>query len=402
MDLDTVTRAGSAWSARQGATVAVVCAGILVGAVVRRAWPFYRAMLRDAPALAPTDGRARYDALDGLRGVLCLLVVVHHAAITLRMPAAAGDWFAAGALTPTALLPGGLAVSLFFAVTGFLFYARVVESGRLKTPGRFLVQRALRVGPALVVSAILVLALDAYTVRELETRRTFARFIVQVGTLGAIGTGVIQQNAGVFWTLAYEWAFYLSFPLLGAATVGGLPVWARLLGVFAVASLASNGIGWSGPAMMFLPGVAAVHLMGRPTVRRLASRPSGSAVVALLMVTFPLATRGQPFGFVGVGAVLVCFTLICAGCDVFGLLRLPALRAVGVASYSVYLLHGIGLFAARPLLFRLVDQPSLAWAAICVLTGIVVLVAFASYRWVEHVGIEIGVRLTRGGAPVRA
>lgn len=85
--------------------LAVILAGAATAAVAWRVWPFYRKMLVAHASAQPTDGRARFDALDGLRGVLCLAVLAHHAAITLNLDGQAGNWLEAYARTMRPLLP---------------------------------------------------------------------------------------------------------------------------------------------------------------------------------------------------------------------------------------------------------------------------------------------------------
>ena len=400
-----VSRFGSAGAAvwmDELIVLLILLSGVAAGWVVSRASGFYRAMLRSDAALAPTDGRVRYDTIDGLRGACCLMVIVGHSAATLWLPLASFRLGDAGRLAPTAFKTGGLAVGLFFAITAFLFYGRVVESNRATPAGRFLVGRAARIGPALVMSGLLIFLVDACTIRALTPAHPaeFLRMTAKLVSLGAVGTGIVQHNAYVYWTLPYEWMFYFAMPVLAAAVPGGVPTWARLLACFAMASLASGVIGRSGPAMMFVPGIVAAHLVDRPAVRRLASSSLGSACVVGLAVAFPFATVADSASFLAASIVGVAFTLIVAGCDAFGLLRLDALRAVGMASYSVYLLHGIVLFTARPLLLRWGGPTPCAWAAVLGCTVVTVLASFASYRWIEHPGIELGRRLTRRPATV--
>ena len=71
---------------------------------------------------------ARYSALDGLRGFAALSVFFHHVAITYYF-IVAGEWSHAGSRFYTLLGPVG--VSLFFMITGFLFWGKM-----LRTKGR--------------------------------------------------------------------------------------------------------------------------------------------------------------------------------------------------------------------------------------------------------------------------
>lgn len=179
------------------------------------------------------------------------------------------------------------------------------------------------------------------------------------------------------------------------------PIWARCLACTAVAGLAGGALLAPTPVLFFVSGIAAVHLMDRAAIRRFANGWAAPVLILVAFATLPaMAGRlpGGDLGFVAAAIVLVVFTLIVAGCDVFGILRLPALRAVGVASYSIYLFHCTALVASRPVLLRLRDTPLAAWGAVSALTAIVVVAALLSFRWIEFPGIEFGRRWGRRSA----
>ncbi len=124
-------------------------------------WPYFACMtvlllvaarpalrLADAP---PSDGHNRLRSLDGLRNFLALAVVFHHGAIYHRY-LVDGVWELPPSHFYTILGPIG--VSLFFMITGFLFWSRLLrQHGR---PGwrRLYIDRVFRIGPLYLTAVV--------------------------------------------------------------------------------------------------------------------------------------------------------------------------------------------------------------------------------------------------------
>ena len=97
-----------------------------------------------AADVPPNPGRARISTLDGLRGFLALGVFFHHAAIYHEY-LLDQQW----RLPPSRFysLLGQVGVAMFFMITGYLFWSRVVtERGRLDWLQLY-IGRVFRIGP---------------------------------------------------------------------------------------------------------------------------------------------------------------------------------------------------------------------------------------------------------------
>ena len=196
---------------------AVVGIGLVaaVASMLAAAVPFYRKQLlvEDATRLAP---------LDGLRGILCFAVMYHHAAYTYF-------WSETGAWTvpPSAFynLLGQTAVAYFFCVTALLFWSRVLAMGGEIDPLAFLRARAYRIAPLYAVSCLIAIGMVAGRVRWASPRtlRELAGMammgLLPWDKLGAVEIGLV--NAGVTWSLPYEWGFYLALPALAVLVRSG-------------------------------------------------------------------------------------------------------------------------------------------------------------------------------------
>lgn len=136
-------------------------------------------------------------ALDGLRGVAVLLVVVAH-----TFP---GYLDAAGSA----------GVTIFFTLSGFLITSLLLEErhqGRIAL-GAFYQRRARRLFPALAVFLVTMLVLGLTVSPVFATPRSVASVALYLGNYSsAFGDG--SAGIGHTWSLAVEEQFYIAYPLV--------------------------------------------------------------------------------------------------------------------------------------------------------------------------------------------
>ena len=316
---------------------------------------------------------AHIRALDGLRGVAVLAVVVFHFAPDLA--------------------PGGfLGVDVFFVLSGFLITSLLVTevegTGTLRL-GTFWSRRARRLFPALLLLLLAVglyayLYADPLEVRSIRDDGLAALFYVANWRFIASDQSYVEQFVGAdpsplrhTWSLAIEEQYYLLWPLV----VMGLGVaWARIRGATSGRSL--RGVVVVACVLIALGSsllMAVIHQPGDDPSRvhygtdtRAHLWLLGSALGALtagaLTVSSAIGRRALVVGgVVAAGVLVVLFGVVDAsdtwlyegGYAVFGLLvvaviasagqpgRHPVawvlstrpLVALGLISYGVYLWH---------------------------------------------------------------
>src|SRR4051812_248147 len=193
-----------------------VCALCLaLGSLLARQSPFFRERLAENAA-------GRYETIDGLRGFLALGVLGDHA-IAMYHYHVEGLWLDEGFYQAA----GYAGVSLFFAITGYLFWLRVLR-GSLDTRAFFL-SRLRRLVPmyAASVLAVLLVALSVTGPFLNESPVALLKDIRAWASFGFERSGPINGFAdahhinAVYWTLAYEWAFYIALPFLALFARGG-------------------------------------------------------------------------------------------------------------------------------------------------------------------------------------
>jgi len=323
----------------------------------------------DSVARAGGDS-AHIDALTGVRALAALWVVLVHA------------WIIAG--RPTPMLPlvftrfdltpifrfGWLGVDLFFVLSGFLLtrqawgkVARGAPSGWLSSRFgegylSFLRRRVLRVYPAYyaTISILLVLAL-LHIYRDPPEK---ADLLLHLAMLHNLVERYIETINGVFWSIPFEWQFYLVFPLLFVALRKANP----FMFYVAFALLALGTKEWvitSGNGYMqlqlpirldaFVAGMCAATFAEH---RRLQRWPAFAAFMLGLAGLFatPWIYSAYPLGIhyfdaVGLSRPLwiqasICLFLLGISAEPHPGVRLFSNRStvwLGLISYSIYLVH---------------------------------------------------------------
>jgi peptidoglycan/LPS O-acetylase OafA/YrhL len=368
-------------------------------------------LLRHFKKIRPVDSNEKkyshFPAIDGLRGLLALGVMLHHATIWyfyLRT----GRWEAPPSRLHNQL--GQVGVAMFFMITAFLFHLKLLKSHSSAEQSlnwhRLYLSRILRLVPLYLATLVAMLLLVGERTgwklltswpELLQSILAWLMFTVP----GNPNINTLQQTfvltAGVTWSLPYEWLWYGLLPLM-AWLVGLRPARSWLL--FGWAVLLSTII-WhprSQPLLGFAGGITAAWLVHRyPPAEssgwsRFASSSQGSTLALICLMAalnlFESAYRIGPLLL-----LTLAFSLICNGSTLYGLLTHSISRWLGDRAYGLYLLHGllmsflfvdlIGRDAASAL------SPSAHWACIAVLAPVLVLCADLSWRIIESPAIAL-------------
>src|SRR5215470_11531795 len=170
-----------------------------------------------APMIPQNRGKLNVP-LESLRGLLAMSVFFSHAVVNYF-------YFQTGVWTPAptpfyAFLGSG-PVTLFFFLSGFLFWSKCLAHDGIGGYGSFLAGRVRRLVPAYYVSVAIVMFLVLAKTRfKLAVPLTtflseLARWLIFVPTRDVNGLPRADLiNASVVWTLMFEIAFYLLLPLI--------------------------------------------------------------------------------------------------------------------------------------------------------------------------------------------
>ena len=333
-------------------------------------------------------------ALDGIRALAILAVLLYHAA--------------------PGMLPGGFTgVDVFFVLSGFLITSIILHDLRAGTfsLGEFYLRRMQRIWPNIILTVLAVVALWSLLGMP-STARQVGRH--GIWTLANLSNFFIWKTYGDYWggsgeaapllhtwSLAVEEQFYLIFPaclmwlarrqrertagwlLLAAASSLALCVYLTPLHATAAFYLLPTRV-WE---LLLGAWFACRHLDADARDARSPALHEFAGWAGLALVaTGYFAIQGER-GFPGavaliptLGTLLLLYSVTC-NTRVTRLLSAPALVTIGRLSYSLYLWHWplitLGRAAAR-----LRGLPPLAGSAVGAAAGIAL--AWAAYRYIEQ------------------
>jgi peptidoglycan/LPS O-acetylase OafA/YrhL len=341
-----------------------------------------------APAVRPPQPRPHLPALDGLRFVAAMHIVLFH---TLHVA-----W-----LRPVTW--GSTSTSLFFILSGFvLAYAYTADDGRLRVPKRELWwRRFARLYPLAVLTqlAAIPLAWNGYAPGERGLRAAAVLTGIQ-GWFPSIADSFNSPG----WSVSVLAFCYLVFPALASALRGCSPrrlaavlvvVWLWSLVPTAAYLLMDGGESWFTvihhhplsrlPEFAF--GVVLARLFVTLPTARVPRWTAAVAVAALAAALLLLPDAAYPLAHNGLLAplhALLIVALAAGGGVLARVLAVRPLRALGHASYALFLLH-VPLYAwvMMPLAPTVTRMPLAARAGVYV--GYLVLTAVCAWavqRWV--------------------
>ena len=332
-------------------------------------------------------------ALDGLRGIAIILVLLRHVGED-------GPARQLGGVIAAALQSGWLGVDVFFVLSGFLITGILLDArgeGDRAPDGYFLhfyARRALRIFPLYYLFVALLAPNKTWWYWTYLTNVMIARHGWPQGT----------PDTGHLWSLAVEEQFYLVWPTIIAFTPRRrfpLLCCSVVLSSFTLrALLVHQGQALAGyvltPARadtLAVGAFLAVALRGE-TLRHVVTRATpvvtwtALAALGVLFVTHGLDHRLSVGGLLLGSAAMTLFTATCIvrvanGSRIGRLLEWGPLVSFGTYSYAIYLVQLPIRDVLRPHMSSLAPRAGVA-AELVLLAGISWCIAWVSWRLIER------------------
>jgi len=310
------------------------------------------------------DEGNRYAHIDAMRALAVMLVVVAHAGY--------GN-----------IVPGGSGVTIFFSISGFIItYLLLRENDQTGGfgIGAFYLRRALKIGPPLLV-CILIPTLILAIVKTINWPPFVGIVFFYFNWFKAASIDAPLPGSGVVWSLSIEEQFYLGFAIIWLLTVK-FAARTRILAALAAAAvmwstatriiLASSSADYADRiyygsdtrldaiAWGILAAIAFHHSQRQPgriqSFVRLCTRDFALLAAVVLYLT-SLAIRDDWFrdtfrfslqSLAAIIAILYGFgsTKSLTRTAFNAIVRNRVVQLIGLASYSIYLIHLVAMYYA--------------------------------------------------------
>ncbi|KFA59933.1 hypothetical protein A9G34_02345 [Gilliamella sp. Choc4-2] len=357
----------------------------------------------------------KYTSIDGLRGISAIFVFISHSLLSWRYFFVDGGWINN---TPLLIFDknlneqiaigflslGGLGVSFFFMITGFLFFDQLLRNKGKINIIKFFIKRFFRIAPlyyfviALVFITVFLTGIPEFPTlkKEIQAFLSWTTFgLSNIKTISAlIPTSLVV--AGVLWTLAIEWKFYACVPILSIFTRTKLTAILFVFCGIAITIVLFN-LGKIKDIRLFLPfffGMLASLFVNNYLIPLKSGIIKSPITSLFILVFFLFAVFKLQFGYSGLifqSALGLIFILIASNNSVFGLLKSKIFITLGKLSYSFYLIHGLVLFLINGVIMK--SGNFLLNSLVSML--ITLLISIFTYYFIERIGINFGHKITK-------
>ena len=333
-------------------------------------------------------------SIDGLRGFLGVSVFVHHT-VVMWFFLQNGQW----SPPPSRFIvhAGQTSVALFFMITSFLFWQRVIDLREKIDWASFIFARVFRLYPVYLFTLMLIVFfsfitanIKGYSGPVLMPLLEWITMLRAPDLNGVPNTSLMI--AGVTWTLSYEWLFYLCLPMLGFLTAfSQQPLIATLSALAVVILLYIHNFSYV-RLIPFIGGIAAAHYVKQASLVK-AANSRVAAIVAVGALSIVVIFSPTAYDWKPVIGLTIFFTIVASGNDLWGVLRRPSLIWLGDITYSIYLLHGLFLWVVFNLWWPGIrDNGAYFIVATVLLDIIIVFCTTVTFLKIERQGIQTGRR----------
>lgn len=159
--------------------------------------------------------KSRYAQIDGLRGLAAVAVICAHS-WRITFTGVHNDSLFKADLFSNQML-GAIGVQIFFCITGFLFFDKLLKNEKIDWQ-QFFMARFKRLAP-LYIFVCCAIALSMVLELGLTINDSFILPTIKLFSFGFYGTQYkvndvdLSHILSVLWTLPSEWRFYLFLPL---------------------------------------------------------------------------------------------------------------------------------------------------------------------------------------------
>ncbi len=326
----------------------------------------------------------QYKFINGIRGLAAVFVFVNHAPFVLTNLGVTNAIFSSwGQIYPNL---GSFGVQIFFCITGFLFFDKIIKSNNIDW-NVFFISRLKRVAPLYYFSSVIVIFIAvAFSTQPIFTRETLLtlagiftfNFIDNPLKIG--GTSLVPLSS-VTWTLVHEWRFYAVLPVVAICYYSKY----RYVALAAALTLAAVDLGTSAVVCWtyFLTGIiaAVIHRMEFKSTLKLLATIFASATFILTCGLLDV----PGYGYARFAITSVFF--ICITVSNPRILHYQFLNRLSDISYSIYLMHLPVMYIVFKFASTLTDLSQISkytfWSINFICIPVIVAISTLTFVYVE-------------------
>jgi peptidoglycan/LPS O-acetylase OafA/YrhL len=365
-------------------------------------------MSTSPPGLQPHHGRL--GGIDALRGIAAFSVVLYHLTLIPQPNLILPQW------ASRYVMSGGMGVTLFFVVSAFCLCLSMRMHEQEPSPVRhFYLRRIFRIVPLFYVWVIVTLVRDRLL---FKSTHSFPEVLLSLFFGFNFFPGKHEGFVWAGWTLGVEMVFYLFFPLIYRYVNN----WWKSISFAVFTVLLWEGFS-SLTGHLAIPEAVRKSFVHFSLLRQLPAFAVGILTFFLYERFIQGGLRSRKWAVLLTGTALAGYNLILTdrlfflrdviflqamifGTLLLGLTIVPlglfvnrVTRFLGEISYSLYLNHPtlvLLLIPAYRIVYGVQSRASIQFGVCMLLTlGLLTVISFGSYRFIEQPGIRLGSRLIR-------
>jgi peptidoglycan/LPS O-acetylase OafA/YrhL len=341
----------------------------------------------------------RYPEIDGLRGYLAFFVFLHHSYIW-RFFLQNGEWN-----EPESNLFnhfGQTTVAFFFVITAFLFTLKLINSRNKEIDWTaYISARVYRLFPMYLFSVGIIFFIAGY-LTNFKSRIPFFENLLHLlswiffNVRKGLNINGLEDsflfNAGITWTLPYEWAFYFLLPLIALFFKIKVNYKTLLLFISTAAVIMIINESSLRHFFPFLGGIIAAIVVSKNKLGTILKQKKYAFLAVFLIVcsVYFFNSGRKPIPII---ITTIVFIIIASRNNFLGLLSSNFSRKLGQITYSIYLLHGILLFVLFYFVIGFEKAKKLTdlefWSIISVSVFPLIFISQLTFKYIEEPLMEL-------------
>lgn len=339
------------------------------------------------------EEKNRSENLDGLRFLLAISVAFHHMIFSYyyfnNHTWSVGKYHFNGKL-------GRFGVAMFFMLSAYLMTRKnIVNSSEII---RFYINRFFRIVPMFYFSSFVCLLTAVIFGHNIDYHYLIDNlfFWFDCGLTGNKPdinsfSNASLINAGVMWTLPWEWFLYISLPIIyiirdkinNLATSQAI----SFISVYFISRIDYN------IACFIL--CFSLGMTTRDVLNKIKINKTMNSLIIVLCIALIFLRHSNPLSINNIIIEFVLFYCVCCGGDAFGILRMKGAVRLGEISYSIYLIHGISWFYINRTVIPYHINNYIYLIILFLTLTITCIISCATFILIEKPGIKLGKKIAK-------